>query len=482
VSTGAAAVTGYRVYRNAGDGSMIPTVNATSACTVANPLNTQCMASGLTAGHTYKFTVVATSSVGEGGRSSTLSIGTALASVINLTTTAVSTTQINLTWMSPMASTASLQAVSYLVYRNDGTTGSTVSIVCYNSSGSTGAATRATVTGLQGGWAYTFQVVAVNVGGEGVRSSTFVQSTAPAAPTGLTSTASDHGSVSLRWLAPAQGTGAPATGYIVYRNDGTAGSAVATQVSQGSVLTAVASGLAPGRLYTFAVSATSIVGEGERSATLGQSTAPGTAGALSSTGQTATSISLSWAPPVSDSESGLNATGYYVYDVTASSPVLVYNGAGSTTLHATVSNLQGGRNYSFAVSASSPAGQGVPGAAFIQSTAPGPVPAFSVASSTSDSISLQWTAPSVTTGAAVTGYRVYYDGATSGSPVYDGTDNTATSAVLTNLSSGVEIRCVVVALSSAGMGTASDVVAASTTPPAPTTVAPVTQTTTSVTL
>ena len=74
-------------------------------------------------------------------------------------------------------------------------------------------------------------VSALNRGGEGDVSDVFSQSTSPAAPTALQSTLQTTTSITLSWDAPVtESGGADVTGYILYRNDGSADGAVSIEV------------------------------------------------------------------------------------------------------------------------------------------------------------------------------------------------------------------------------------------------------------
>ncbi|ASW56114.1 PHB depolymerase family esterase [Plantactinospora sp. KBS50] len=86
----------------------------------------------------------------------------------------------------------------------------------------------------------------------------------PAAPTGLTVTASTAGSISLSWSAVSG-----ATGYHVYRNGTKATSSPVTGT------TYTDSGLTAGTSYSYAVSAVNASGEGAKSSTVSASTTGG---------------------------------------------------------------------------------------------------------------------------------------------------------------------------------------------------------------
>ena len=246
----------------------------------------------------------------------------------------------------------------------------------------------------------------VSAAGEGAPSAAFTQSTSPGAPSGLTSVLQTTSSITLEWTAPAEHGGDSVSEYVLYRDDGSGDLAsVSTEAYRGALSSSVeVSGLEGGRSYRFAVSAVSASGEGDRSDVVAQSTSPAAvAAAPVSVSQTASSIHLSWsAPSVS---TGLAATGYRVYDSNTSA--VVYDGAGSDAEEAVVSGLESGRLYSYVVSALSGSGEGDVSAAVQVSTAPGVATGLASSHQTSSSITLEWVAPAVGTGSAVTGYKVY---------------------------------------------------------------------------
>jgi fibronectin type 3 domain-containing protein len=118
---------------------------------------------------------------------------------LGLTATAVSSTQINLSW------TAATNAVSYRVYRN----GVLLKAV---------TATGTTDTGLTANTTYSYAVSALDAAGnESPQSSTVIATTGGtgAAPTGLTATPINATQIDLTWVATAG-----AAGYNIYRTGG----------------------------------------------------------------------------------------------------------------------------------------------------------------------------------------------------------------------------------------------------------------------
>ncbi|MEC7000808.1 MAG: fibronectin type III domain-containing protein, partial [Actinomycetota bacterium] len=325
--------------------------------------------------------------------------------------------------------------------------------------------------------------------------------TAPFQVSGVASTAQTTGSITLSWTAPTTAQGLQATGYIVYHNDGVGGSAMSTVGYDGSSSASTSgtiSGLVGGREYSFVVSALNRGGEGNVSDVFGQSTSPAAPTALASTLQTTTSITLSWAAPVTETD-GAAVTGYILYrnDGSADGAVSIeVYGAGAaedattTTsgLSFEVTGLSGGVEYQFAVAARSSAGLGDRSEVVGVSTSSAVAAAPSATHQTASSITLAWSAPSVGTGAATTGYQVYLVTVAVGTTepvytvVYDGADSTATSVELSSLDSGSLYTYVLSSLSDAGESDKSVAMSVSTAPGVATGLTSTLQTTSSISL
>ena len=367
-----------------------------------------------------------------------------------------------LTWAAPTITTG-LPVTSYTVKRNNGTLSADVSVavVC----GGTALATTCNVSGLEGGRVYDLQVSATSLAGEGFYSTSLPVATAPAAVSASSVSGSlmTSTSMSLTWEEPVTAAGGmPPSGYIVYRNDG--GSTPVTTVAyegRGSTArVANISGLSGGVTYSFQVAAVSDAGQGDSSGVFMQSTAPAAPTALNTTGQTASTIGLAWTAPVNSG--GAEVTEYRVYrnDGTADGAVTIMVNATVTSIAADVNStvsspavsvdgLESGRLYVFQVSAVNAAGEGVRSVSFAQSTvssAPGVAQSLHQSSST---IRLDWSAPNVTTGAAVSGYRVYDESTipTPVAPVYEGV---ASAAEIAGLNASTAYAFTVTALSAAG--------------------------------
>jgi chitodextrinase len=271
----------------------------------------------------------------------------------------------------------------------------------------------------------------------------------PSPPTGLTAVAGD-GRVSLSWTPPTSNGGAAIIGYDVFQG----GSAVSGLVGGTSY---TVTGLANGTTYSFTVDAVNdaqlhSAPSSPASATpVAPVTAPGAPSGLTAAAGDA-QVSLSWQAPSSDG--GAAITSYNVYQ--GGRKAATVSGTG-----ATVKNLSDGTTYSFTVTAVNKAGEGpASGAASATPTAaitkPG-APNGLAASPGNGKITLSWSAPKSTGGAAITSYNVYQGGKKTASVG-------GTGATVNNLSNGTTYSFTVTAVNKAGEGPASG--AASATPTA----------------
>ena len=275
----------------------------------------------------------------------------------------------------------------------------------------------------------------------------------PGAPTGLSATAG-NGQVTLSWNAPASDGGAAIIGYDVYRGTSSRGesaSPVNTGLITGTSYTV--SGLKNGTTYYFTADAVNRANlhsgvSAEASATpVAPVTAPGAPRGLTATAGDA-QVSLSWQAPGSDG--GAAITGYRVYQGTGKKPVASVAGTS-----ATVKGLTDGTTYSFTVTAVNKAGEGpasdaasaTPTAAI---TKPGP-PNGLTASPGNGQVTLSWTAPGSSGGAAISGYEIYRGitpGGESGTPV-NGSLVAGISYTVTGLTNGTTYYFTVVAVNTA---------------------------------
>ena len=238
-STDNVGVTGYRVYRAA---TLLATLGA-----VTTYQNT-----GLAASTSYSYTVQAIDAAGNASAQSASASATTQAAPdtqapsvpTGLAGTAVSATQINLTWN---ASTDNVAVTGYQVYLNDALIASTT-------------VTSFQHTGLTAGTTYNYRVSAADavpnysgwtVPPVSVATPAAPDTTAPSVPGGLAAVAVSSSQINLSWAASTDNVGV--TGYRVYR----AGTLLATL---GVVTTYQNTGLTPSTTYSYTVQAIDAAG------------------------------------------------------------------------------------------------------------------------------------------------------------------------------------------------------------------------------
>src|SRR6266571_4953584 len=216
-----------------------------------------------------------------------------------LTASAVSSSQINLSWA---ASSDNVGVSGYRVYRG-GTQIATTS------------ATSFTNTGLSPSTTYTYAVAAFDAAGNLSAQSSPASATTPAAPdttppsvpTGLTASAVSSSQINLSWAASSDNVGV--SGYRVYRGG--------TQIATTSATSFTNTGLSPSTTYTYAVAAFDAAGNLSAQSSPASATtpaAPDTTPPSVPTGLTASAVSssqinLSWAA----SSDNVGVSGYRVY-------------------------------------------------------------------------------------------------------------------------------------------------------------------------
>src|SRR5437762_8797070 len=249
----------YGVYR---DGVQIAIVGGRS---YAN--------TGLAAATTYSYTVAAYDAAGNASAQSSAASATTKApldtqapsSPTNLAATAVSSSQIDLSW-SP--ATDNVGVTGYRVYRD--------ATLVASPSG-----TSVSITGLSSGTTYSFTVAAVDAAGNAsvlsaplsVTTAAPSDTTAPTTPAGLVGVAVSSSQINLSWTAATDNVGV--TGYNVYRG----GMQMATL---GVVTTFQNTGLTASTNYSYTVRAFDAAGNvsGQSMAASATTQAPGTSGTV----------------------------------------------------------------------------------------------------------------------------------------------------------------------------------------------------------
>jgi uncharacterized repeat protein (TIGR03806 family) len=407
-------VAGYRVYRNG------------AATPVASVATTSYTDSNLNPETSYSYNVRAfdgATSPNESALSGPATATTPAAPVsdtapptvpANLTGTALSTTQIRLTWSA--STDAGIGVAGYYVYR-DGATTPTATV---------NGATTYTDGGLTANTAYSYTLRAFDAATPAnvsaataaitVNTLAVADTTPPTVPGNLTATALTSSSIRLNWTASTDaGTGV--AGYRVTQN-GTLLAATYTGV------TATITGLAANTLYTYTVTAVDQANPPNESAASNtasattpggtDTTAPSVPTNVAAAAQSSTSIRVTWTA----STDNVAVAGYRIFR------------NGSATIHATVTSgsaytdtgLVPSTAYSYQVRAfdtaatpnvsalSTPAASATTLADTAAPSVPGGVTATALSSS---SIRIDWTASTDTGGAGLAGYRVFRNGSSS---------------------------------------------------------------------
>src|SRR5207245_2263339 len=229
----------------------------------------------------------------------------------NVTATAVSSSEIDLSWTAPTA--IGVAVSGYQIERS--TDGGLTWAVLVADTGST--ATTYADTGLAHTTTYTYRVHTIAPPlGTSFPSNTASATTlavAPSPPTGLAATAVSSSQVSLSWTAPSDNGGSAITGYKIERStDG--GSTWSTLVNTcGTSTNCSDTGLPRATTFTYRVSAINSVGTGSPSTTASATTlavAPSPPTGLAASASSSSQISLTWTAPTDNGGSAI--TGYKI--------------------------------------------------------------------------------------------------------------------------------------------------------------------------
>jgi RHS repeat-associated protein len=325
----------------------------------------------------------------------------------------------------------------------------------------TATASPVTITGLSGGSAYTFTVVATNSYGNGPASSPSAAKTpsgnaVPTVPTSVTATPGNTQAV-VNWGVPTSNGGSAITSYTVTPYVGTVPGTPRTVTGSPPPTTATMTGLLNGTQYTFTVYASNAVGPGPAASTTATTPAsvPGAPTGVSATAGNA-QARVSWSAP---SNGGSAITGYTVTPYVGGTAQTATGVSGSTTA-TTITNLANLTAYTFQVTATNAVGTsaaGLSGAA-VTPTGPGPSvpgpPTSVAATATNGGALVTWQAPS-NGGATITTYTVTpYVGTTAGTPITIPGSPPPTNTTLTGLTNGTTYVIYVAAANSQGTGPA----------------------------
>lgn len=319
-------------------------------------------------------------------------------------------------------------------------------------------------SGRTNGETYDYRISAVTANGTSAPS-TVVSATPtaapqlPSAPTSLLASPGD-GSVVLSWAVPASNGGSSITDYVIERRTGAAPFAVITD-GVSTALSFTDNGRTNGTTYDYRVSAVTATGTGAPSSVASATPvaslqAPGAPTALAASPGDG-EATLTWSAPTSD---GGAAIADYVIEVKPGSGAFaVFADGVSTSTVATMTGLTNGVTYTVRVSAKNSVGTGAPSVAttvrpVAPPTAPS-APGAPVATTGDEEVSLTWSAPLATGGAAITDYLVEFRPAGGAWRGFDDGTSTARSATVTGLTNGTVHEFRVSAVNAAGPGAAS---------------------------
>jgi chitodextrinase len=371
-STDNVGVTGYKVERCQG-------TSCSTFAQIATPATTTFNDTGLAPSTSYSYRVRATDAAGNLSSYSATSTVTSFADTTppsapaNLTATAISSTQINLSWT---ASTDDVGVTGYKVERCSGTSCSNLAQIA------TPTGTTLNDTGLAASTSYSYRVRATDAANNLSTFSSIAtastmaapDNTPPTAPSGLITTVVSDTQINLSWTASTDNVGV--TGYKVERCQGTSCSTFA-QIATPATTTFNDTGLAPSTSYSYRVRATDAAGNlSSYSATstvtsFADTTPPSAPANLTATAISSTQINLSWTASTDD----VGVTGYRVESCSGTSCSSFAQIATPTGASFNNTGLTASTSYSYRVRAADAAGNLSSYSATASATtqAPGPV-------------------------------------------------------------------------------------------------------------
>ena len=425
--TGAAS---YTLKHSTAQGGPYTTVSSGVTTTSASD-------TGLSAGTRYHYVVSAVNSSGESTDSSEVGEFTKPGSPAGLTGTAVSDTQIDLSW------SAVPGATSYILKRSTTPGGP------YSSVGNGVAATSASDVGRSAGTQYYYVVSAVNGSGEGVASTEIGVFTRTVSPTGLTANAASDTQIDLTWS-----TVSGATSYNLKRST-TQGGPYTTVGSELTSANYSDTGRSAGTEYHYVVSAVNSGGESVDSSEVAGLTRTGSPANLTASTISDTQIDLSWSAVTS-------ATSYNLKRSTTQGGPYATLGSGLASATFSDTGRTAGTEYFYVVSAVNAGGESVDSSEVDVFTKPGSPTGLTATAASDTHIDLAW--------ASVIGATTYNlkRSMTPGGPYATvGSGLTSANHRDTGLSDGTEYYYVVSAVNSGGEGVDSAEVGEFTSPSSP---------------
>src|SRR2546427_183850 len=263
--TGGSVITGYKIERSTDGGATWGTIVSNTGTTATTYSNT-----GLSPSTTYTYRVFAIPLVLTSSPSNTATATTSApaatppGSPTGLVATALSSSQIDLSWTAPSSNGGSV-ITGYKIERS--TDGGTTWGTIVSNSGTT--ATTYSNTGLSPSTTYTYRVSAITlvltISPSNTASATTSAPAAapPPAPTGLGATTVSSSQINLSWTAPANNGGSAITGYKIYRSSSSGTEGYLTTL--GNVTSYNNTGLASGHTYFYKITAVNSIGTSHQS-------------------------------------------------------------------------------------------------------------------------------------------------------------------------------------------------------------------------
>ena len=371
-----ATETAYKIERKVGAGGTYLQIGTTSA-NIASYGDI-----GLAVNTTYYYRLRASNASGDSAYSTEVSATTlnaAPAAPTSLAASALSTTQVNLSWTDN-----SSNETGFRIERSIGTTFVEITSVGVG-------VTSFADTGLLPGTNYLYRVRATNALGDSAYSNQTNATTLvppPAQPTGLAATSISSSQINLTWTDVAT-----ETGFKVERKTGAGGTFAQIGTVGPSVTTFSNTGLASGTTFFYRIKATNSGGDSAYSAETSATTlnsAPPTPTGFAAVAVSASQINLSWTDGPSETgykvERKIGAGGTYAQIATTGADTTTYSNSG----------LAAGTTYVYRIRASNAAGDSSYSA---EASATASVPTFRAAASkgaTSGTLSLTINRPAGT--------------------------------------------------------------------------------------
>ena len=426
------------------------TVTCTPSCTIASQPGanaTSLTVTGLTAGQSYTFSIVANATGTQSSAAATASVRTlylAPSAPRAIAAVAQTTSSVNLSWTVP-------------AQVGSGLSGYTVTCTpsCTIASQPGANDTSLVITGLTSGTLYTFSVVANASDSQNSSAATASARTAYAAPgavTGLTATAQSTSSVLLNWTAAAANGSASLNGYTVTC---TPSCTIASQPGANAT-GALITGLTPNTSYTFSIVANASDAQSSGSATSSAVLTASAPGQLVSPSNsvTTTTATVSWSAPIG---SGNAIVGYVVTCSPTCGSTQVLSG---TATSVNLTGLTPNSAYVVSIVAQSLSGNTTTTVNLSTAkTAPGAVTGLSATAQSTSSVLLNWTAAAANGSASLNGYTVT---CTPSCTIASQPGANATSLTVTGLTGGTNYTFSIVANASDSQNSSAATASAST--------------------